>query len=117
MPSVIQHIKSGAVKGLAVTTTTRSELLPDTPTVADTVPGYEASALFGMGAPKNTPKEVIAKLNATINEILAEPATKAKLIELGGEPLIQTPEQFGKDIVAETEKWKKIVEGAGLKVE
>ena len=117
MPSVIQHIKSGAVKGIAVTTTTRSELLPDTPTVADTVPGYEASALFGMGAPKDTPKEIIAKLNATINEILAEPAIKTKLIELGGEPLIQTPEQFGKDIVAETEKWKKVVEGAGLKVE
>jgi tripartite-type tricarboxylate transporter receptor subunit TctC len=117
MPSVIQHIKSGAVKGIAVTTTTRSDLMPDTPTVADTVPGYEASALFGMGAPKNTPKEVIAKLNATINEILAEPAIKAKLIELGGAPLIQTPEQFGKDIVAETEKWKKVVEGAGLKVE
>lgn len=117
MPSVIQHIKSGAVKGIAVTTTTRSDLMPDTPTVADTVPGYEASALFGMGAPKNTPKEVIAKLNATINEILTEPAIKAKLIELGGAPLIQTPEQFGKDIVAETEKWKKVVEGAGLKVE
>ncbi len=117
MPSVIQHIKSGAVKGIAVTSTTRSDLMPDTPTVADTVPGYEASALFGMGAPKNTPKEVIAKLNTTLNEILAEPAIKSKLIELGGAPLIQTPEQFGKDIVAETEKWKKVVEAAGLKVE
>ena len=117
MPSVIQHIKSGSVRALAVTTTQRSPQLPDAPTVADTVPGYEASALFGMGAPKNTPKEIIAKLNATINEILAEPAIKSKLIELGGEPLIQTPEQFGKDIVAETEKWKKVVEGAGLKVE
>jgi len=117
MPSVIQHIKSGTLRALAVTTTQRSPQLPDTPTVADTVPGYEASALFGMGAPKNTPKEVIAKLNSEINTILAEPAIKAKLVELGGEPLIQTPEQFGKDIVAETEKWKKVVEGAGLKVE
>jgi tripartite-type tricarboxylate transporter receptor subunit TctC len=117
MPSVIQHIKGGSLRALAVTTTTRSPQLPDTPTVAETVPGYEASALFGMGAPKDTPKEVIAKLNATVNEVLAEPAIKAKLIELGGEPLIQTPEQFGKDIVAETEKWKKVVEGAGLKVE
>jgi len=117
MPSVIQHIKSGTLRALAVTTTQRSPQLPDTPTVADTVPGYEASALFGMGAPKNTPKEIIAKLNAEINTILAEPAIKAKLVELGGEPLIQTPEQFGKDIVAETEKWKKVVEGAGLKVE
>jgi tripartite-type tricarboxylate transporter receptor subunit TctC len=117
MPSVIQHIKSGTLRALAVTTTQRSPQLPDTPTVADTVPGYEASALFGMGAPKNTPKEIIAKLNTELNAILAEPAIKAKLVELGGEPLIQTPEQFGKDIVAETEKWKKVVEGAGLKVE
>jgi tripartite-type tricarboxylate transporter receptor subunit TctC len=117
MPSVIQHIKSGTLRALAVTTTQRSPQLPDTPTVADTVPGYEASALFGMGAPKNTPKEVIAKLNAEVNAILAEPAIKARLTELGGEPLIQTPEQFGKDIVAETEKWRKVVEGAGLKVD
>jgi tripartite-type tricarboxylate transporter receptor subunit TctC len=117
MPSVIQHIKSGTLRALAVTTVQRSPQLPDTATVADAVPGYEASALFGMGAPKNTPKEIIAKLNSELNTILAEPAIKTKLIELGGEPLIQTPEQFGKDIVAETEKWKKVVEGAGLKVE
>ena len=117
MPSVLQHIKSGTLRALAVTSTQRSEQLPDAPTVADTVPGYEASALFGMGAPKDTPKEIIAKLNAEVNAILAEPAIKARLIELGGAPLIQTPEQFGKDIVAETEKWKKVVEDAGLKVE
>ena len=88
--------------------------MPDAPTVADTVPGYEASALFGMGAPKNTPKEIIAKLNAEINAILAEPNIKTRLIELGGAPLIQTPEQFGNDIAAETEKWKKVIEGAGI---
>ena len=117
MPSVLQHIKAGSLRALAVTSTQRTPQLPDTPTVADTVPGYEASALFGVGAPKNTPKEIIAKLNAEINSILAEPAIKARLTELGGEPLIQTPEQFGKDIVAETEKWRKVVEGAGLKVE
>jgi tripartite-type tricarboxylate transporter receptor subunit TctC len=117
MPSVLQHIKAGTLRALAVTSTQRSEQLPDTPTLADTVPGYEASALFGMGAPKDTPKEIIAKLNAEVNAILAEPAIKDRFIELGGAPLIQTPEQFGKDIVAETEKWKKVVEGAGLKVE
>ncbi len=117
MPSVLQHIKSGTLRALAVTSTQRSPQLPDTPILADAVPGYEASALFGMGAPKDTPKEIIAKLNAEVNAILAEPAIKARLIELGGEPLIQTPEQFGKDIVAETEKWRKVVEGAGLKVE
>jgi tripartite-type tricarboxylate transporter receptor subunit TctC len=117
MPSVLQHIKSGSLRALAVTSTNRTPQLPDTPVLADTVPGYEASALFGVGAPKSAPKEIIAKLNAEINSILAEPAIKARLTELGGEPLIQTPEQFGKDIVAETEKWKKVVEGAGLKVE
>jgi len=117
MPSVLQHIKSGSVRALAVTSVQRSPQLPDVPPLSETVPGYEASALFGVGAPKNTPKEVIAKLNAEVNAILAEPAIKARLTELGGEPLIQTPEQFGKDIVAETEKWKKVVEGAGLKVE
>jgi tripartite-type tricarboxylate transporter receptor subunit TctC len=117
MPSIIQHIRSGALRALAVTTVERSSQLPDAPTVADTVPGYEASALFGMGAPKGTPKEIVARLNAEINAILAEPDMKKRLTELGGEPLIQTPEAFGKDIVAETEKWKKVVEFAGLKVE
>jgi tripartite-type tricarboxylate transporter receptor subunit TctC len=114
MPSVIQHIRSGALRALAVTTATRSAQLPDTPTVAETVPGYEASALFGMGAPKNTPKEIIAKLNTEINAILAEPDMKKRLVELGGEPLIQTPEKFGADIAAETEKWKKVIEGANI---
>ena len=82
--------------------------------MAETVPGYEASALFGMGAPKKTPKEIIAKLNKEINEVLAEPATKAKLIDLGGEPLIGTPEAFGKMIAAETDKWKKVVKEAKI---
>ena len=91
--------------------------MPDVPTVAETVPGYEASALFGMGAPKNTPKEIIAKLNSEINAVLAEPDMKKRLVELGGDPLIQTPEAFGDEIKAETEKWKKVVEFAGLKVE
>jgi tripartite-type tricarboxylate transporter receptor subunit TctC len=117
MPSVLQHIKSGTLRALAVTSTQRTPQLPDVPPLAETVPGFEASAMFGVGAPKNTPKEIIVKLNAEINSILAEPAIKARLTELGGEPMIQTPEQFGKDIVAETEKWKKVVEGAGLKVE
>ena len=114
MPSIIPHIKSGALRALGVTTTAKSPQLPDTPTVAETVPGYEASALFGMGAPKNTPKEIIAKLNTEINAILAEPDMKKRLIELGGDPLIQTPEKFGADIAAETDKWKKVVEDSGL---
>ena len=78
MPSILQHVRAGSLRALAVTTTDESSLLPDVPVLADTVPGYEASALFGMGAPKNTPKEIIAKLNKEINEVLAEPAIKAK---------------------------------------
>ena len=114
MPSIIPHIKSGALRALGVTTTAKSPQLPDTPTVAETVPGYEASALFGMGAPKNTPKEIIARLNTEINAILAEPDMKKRLVELGGDSLIQTPEKFGADIAAETEKWKKVIEGANI---
>jgi tripartite-type tricarboxylate transporter receptor subunit TctC len=114
MPSIIQHIRSGALRALAVTTAERSEQLPDTPTVAETVPGYEASALFGMGAPKKTPPEIIAKLNSEINAVLAEPDMKKRLIDLGGAPLIGTPEAFGAMIVAETEKWKKVIEGANI---
>src|SRR4051812_15356561 len=114
MPSVIQHIRSGALREMAVTTEKRSPQLPDTPTVAETVPGYEASALFGMGAPKNTPKEIIAKLNGEINAILAEPEMKKRLVDLGGEPLISTPEAFGQMIAAETDKWKKVIEGANI---
>ena len=117
MPSVIQHIRSGALRALAVTTTTRSSQLPDVPTVAEIVPGYEASALFGVGVPKNTPPEIIAKLNKDINEVLAEPAIKARLTDLGGEPLISTPEAFGKMVVAETDKWAKVVKAAGAHVE
>jgi tripartite-type tricarboxylate transporter receptor subunit TctC len=117
MPSIIQHIRAGSLRALAVTTTERSALLPDVPTVADTVPGYEASALFGMGAPKKTPKEIIERLNKEINAVLAEPAIKAKLIDLGGDPLIGSPEDFGKMIVAETDKWEKVVKAAGVKVD
>ena len=88
MPSILQHIRAGSLRALAVTSTARSSLLPDVPVLADTVPGYEASALFGTGAPKKTPQEIIEKLNKEINAVLAEPAIKAKLIDLGGEPLI-----------------------------
>jgi tripartite-type tricarboxylate transporter receptor subunit TctC len=117
MPSIIEHVRSGALRALGVTTAERSSQLPDVQAVAETVPGYEASALFGMGAPKNAPKEIIGKLNSEINVIMAEPEMKKRLVELGGDPLIQTPEKFGADIAAETEKWKKVVEFAGLKVE
>jgi tripartite-type tricarboxylate transporter receptor subunit TctC len=117
MPSIIGHIGPGGLRALAVTTATRSPQLPDVPTVAETVPGYEASALFGMGAPKKTPPEIIARLNQEINAVLAEPEIKKRLIELGGEPLIGSPEAFGAMIAAETEKWEKVVKFSGAKVE
>jgi tripartite-type tricarboxylate transporter receptor subunit TctC len=117
MPSIIQHIRSGALRALAVTTATRSPQLPDVPTVAETVPGYEASALFGVGVPKKTAPEIIEKLNKEINAVLAEPEMTKRVVDLGGEPLISTPDEFGKMIVAETEKWEKVVKAAGAHVE
>jgi tripartite-type tricarboxylate transporter receptor subunit TctC len=117
MPSIIQHISAGSLRALAVTTAERSPQLPDVPTVAETVPGYEASALFGMGAPKKTPPEIIEKLNREINAVLAEPEMKKRLTELGGEPLISSPEAFGAMIAAETEKWQKVVKSAGLRID
>ncbi|MCX7307889.1 MAG: tripartite tricarboxylate transporter substrate binding protein [Afipia sp.] len=117
LPSAMQHIKAGTLRALAVTTETRSPQLPDVPTVGDTVKGYEASAWFGVGAPKNTPRPIIEKLNKEINAILAEPGIKQRLDELGGVPLIGTPEDFGKIIQAETDKWAKVVEFAKIKVD
>jgi len=117
MPSIIEHIRAGSLRALGVTTAERSPQLADVQAIAETVSGYEASALFGMGAPKNTPKDIIEKLNSEINAVMAEPEMKKRLVELGGAPLIQSPEAFGDMIKAETAKWKKVVEFAGLKVE
>jgi tripartite-type tricarboxylate transporter receptor subunit TctC len=117
MPSIIQHISSGSLRALAVTTATRSPELPEVPTIAETLPGFEASALFGMGAPKNTPPEIIEKLNREINAVLVEPEMKKRLTELGGAPLISSPQAFGAMIAAETAKWADVVKFAGLRVE
>ncbi|MBX9826437.1 MAG: tripartite tricarboxylate transporter substrate binding protein [Xanthobacteraceae bacterium] len=117
MPSVLPQIRGGKLRALAVTTDTRSPMLPDVPTVGDTVKGYEASAWFGMGVPAKTPKDVIAVLNKAMNEVLNQPTTKTKIAELGGIPMHGTPEDFGKIIVSETEKWKKVVEFSGASVE
>jgi tripartite-type tricarboxylate transporter receptor subunit TctC len=117
MPSIIGHLGQGGLRALAVTTAERSPQLPDVPTVAETVPGYEASALFGMGAPAKTPPEIIDRLNREINAVLAEPEVKQRLIELGGEPLISSPQAFGAMIAAETEKWSKVVKSAGLRID
>jgi tripartite-type tricarboxylate transporter receptor subunit TctC len=117
MPSVISHIKAGSLRALAVTTTERSAELPDIPTVAETVKDYEASAWFGVGAPKGTPREIIEKLNKEMNEVLVEPAMKARLAELGGVPMVGTPEDFGKIVQSETDKWEKVVKFSGVRVE
>ena len=117
LPSSIGHIKGGSLRALAVTTDTRNDALPDVPTVAETVPGYEASAWFGIGAPKGTPPAIIAKINKVVNEALADPKMVARLAELGGAPMPGTPEDFGKVIVSETDKWSKVVEFSGAKVD
>lgn len=117
MPSCISHVRAGTLRALAVTTEARSPELPDVPTVGDTVKGYEASAWFGMGAPAKTPKDIIAKLNKEINAILAEPEIKKKIAEMGGVTLTGSPEDFGKIIQSETDKWEKVVKFAGARVE
>lgn len=117
LPASIGHIKAGKLRALAVTTAVRSPELPDVPTVGDTVPGYEASAFFGLGAPKDTPKDIIAVINRYVNEGLKDPAMLKKLSDLGGLPLSGTPEDFGKVIVSETDKWEKVVHAANLSVE
>ena len=117
MPGSIEYIRAGQLRALAVTTETRSEALPDIPTVSDFVPGYESSQWFGVGAPKNTPIEIIDKLNKEINAGLADPKIKARLADLGGTLLAGSPADFGKLIADETEKWGKVVKFAGLKPE
>jgi tripartite-type tricarboxylate transporter receptor subunit TctC len=117
IPSSIGYIRTGQLRALAVTTATRSELLPDVPTVGEFVPGYEASAWQGVGAPKNTPAEIIDKLNKEINAGLADPKLKASIAALGAVPLSMTPVGFGKFIADETEKWAKVVKFAGIKLE
>jgi tripartite-type tricarboxylate transporter receptor subunit TctC len=117
MPSIIGHIRAGSVRALGVTSAQRSPALPDVPAVGETVPGYEASAWFGAAAPKGTPRAVIDRLNREFNAALADPAMRAKLADLGGMPIPGTPEQFWQLHRAETEKWAKVVQSSGAKVE
>jgi tripartite-type tricarboxylate transporter receptor subunit TctC len=114
---LIEYIRAGKLRVLAVTTATRSEALPDVPAVGDFVPGFEASAWFGVGAPKNTPSQIIDKLNETINAGLADPKIKARFADLGGTPLVGSPADFRKLIAEETEKWAKVVKFSGAKVD
>jgi tripartite-type tricarboxylate transporter receptor subunit TctC len=114
--SSIEYIKSGNVRALAVTTASRSEALPDIPTVGDSLPGFEASAWSGVGAPKNTPAEIIEKLNKEINAGLADAKLKLRLAEWGGVPMPMTPAELGKLIADETEKWGKVIRATNIKL-
>jgi len=113
----IEHIRAGRLRALAVATPTRSQVLPDVPTLGESVPGYEASGWQGIGAPKNTPTDIIDKLNKDINACIAEPKLKARLADLGSTPLAGSPADFGKFIADETEKWAKVIKFANIKAE
>ena len=117
VPTAISHIKSGTVRALAVTTATRTEVLPDLAPIADTVPGYEASAWFGFVAPRGTPAEAVATLNREINAALADETIRARLAQLGSTPIIVTPAEFAVMIASETEKWAKVVTFSGATAE
>jgi tripartite-type tricarboxylate transporter receptor subunit TctC len=116
-PGTVDYVKTGKLRALAVTTATRMPDLPDVPTVGDTVAGYEASQWYGFAAPKNTPAEIVDKLNKEINAGLADPKVRARLDALGGGILASSPAEFGRLIADETEKWGKVVKFAGIKAE
>jgi tripartite-type tricarboxylate transporter receptor subunit TctC len=117
LPGSIEFIKAGKLRVLAVTTTARSEVLPDIPTLADFLPGYEVSFWDGLGAPKNTPVEIVDRLNKEINAALAEPKIKARFADIGGTAIVSSPADFRKLIAAETEKWAKVIRAANIKAE
>jgi tripartite-type tricarboxylate transporter receptor subunit TctC len=116
-PETIEYIRAGKLRALAVTSATRSDTLPEIPSVGEFVPGYETSAWWGVGVPKNTPEAIIGRLNKEINAALADPRMKARLVDLGGMVLVGSPADFGKLIADETEKWAKVIHAANIKPE
>jgi tripartite-type tricarboxylate transporter receptor subunit TctC len=116
-PSSLEYIRTGKLRALAVTTAMRAVELPDVPTLGEFLPGYEASAWYGIGAPRDTPEEIVVRLNREINAVLGEPRVKTRLMELGCAPMPASPADFGKLIADETEKWAKVVKFSGAKVE
>jgi tripartite-type tricarboxylate transporter receptor subunit TctC len=117
LPASVEHIKAGRLRALAVTTASRSEVLPSIPSLRELLPDYAASAFFGIAAPKATPIAVVGKLNEVVNAILADPKMVARLAELGGAPLALSPAAFGKLIVEETDKWGRVIRAANIKAE
>ena len=117
IPQSMEFVKAGKVRALAVTTTARLAALPELPTVAEFVPGYEAVGWYGIGAPKNTPADVIGKLNAALTAALAAPEPKARLADLGVEPMPMTPAQFAIFIASENDKWGKVIRAAGIRLD
>jgi tripartite-type tricarboxylate transporter receptor subunit TctC len=116
-PGTSDYIATGKLRALAVTSAARAEMLPELPTVGDFVPGYETSQWYGIGAPRNTPAEIVDKLNREINAALADPGMKARFAAIGGEPLPGSAGDFGKLIAEETDKWAKVVRAVGIKAE
>jgi len=117
MPATIEHVRAGRLRALGVTISMRSDVLPDVPSVSEFLPGFDASVYYGIGAPKNTPADIVEKLNKEINAGLADPQLKARLIELGGMPLPGSSADFGKFLANETEKWAKVIKFANIKAE
>jgi tripartite-type tricarboxylate transporter receptor subunit TctC len=115
MPHLIELIRTGKLRALAVTTNERQAALPDIPAIAEFVPGYEADGWYGIGAPKDTPTEIVGKLNGALNTALGDPKMKAQLADIGAVPMPTTPDQFRKLIAEETEKWGKVVRAANIK--
>jgi tripartite-type tricarboxylate transporter receptor subunit TctC len=115
--SSLEYIRAGKLRALAVTMSARSEALPDVPAMAEFVPGYEASAWYGIGAPKHTPTNIVERLNTAVNDILADPSMKGRLASLGAEPRRMMPAEFARFVVDETEKWAKVVRFSGAKLD
>jgi tripartite-type tricarboxylate transporter receptor subunit TctC len=117
MPGIINYIRNGDLRALAVTTAKRSAQLPDVPTVAETLPGFEASAWFGLTVPKGTPQAIITRLNREVNEILKEPKVWQRMADLGGTSIAGTPAEFWAVHTMETEKWAKVIKAAGVQIQ
>jgi tripartite-type tricarboxylate transporter receptor subunit TctC len=117
LPTALEQVRGDNLRGLGVTSAQRWPSVPDVPAIAETVPGYETSVFYGMSAPKGTPPEIVATLNKAVNEVLKDPKLIARFADIGGVPKPMTPEEYGKLIAAETEKWRKVVEFAGVSVD